>query len=432
MMMNRYGKCYAVIVTLFISNVFAFSGNQKEIIKIKAINSLKFYVDAQCMDKGSKFYGCNYKKYWMQLTDKPDARFQEVAYYYAYIYRKFDIKEGLERSIAAIEFWCSLQIKNGLFPEFPASNASIAATAFGINTIGRAIMLLGDEISPIIKIRVISTIENAFKYFLDKDFDNMLIYGTNQKLGVLAALTVGYCLTNNPLYLDRYRILKEWILSNEVDSSGIGLEGANVDEKWYDYSYVELLMWFLIYKDTGDVDVFKVGSKLASSLTYLIDPGTGKSIVGRSTTGVHALLAWANLLNNGMLKTIGEKIFIPSLIDKKLKEDNRYVFSMWWEIFPIYEGYPEEDLTGVFPLTKSVNKNISIWKIISSEDFIVVYHFKEGITFFKDKGTGCIYNKFHRNVLDNTEYYDIIYNSEIIGCLSYDLESNNINKYKIF
>lgn len=430
--MNRYSKCYAVIVTLFISNVFAFSGNQKEIIKIQAINSLKFYVDAQCMDKGSKYYGCNYKRYWMQLTDKPDARFQEVAYYYAYIYRKFDIKEGLERSIAAIEFWCSLQIKNGLFPEFPASNASIAATAFGINAIGRAIMLLGDEISPIIKIKVISTIENALKYFLDKDFDNMQIHGTNQKLGVLAALTAGYCLTNNTLYLDRYRILKEWILSNEVDSSGIGLEGVNVDEKWYDYSFVELLIWFLIYKDTGDEDVFKVGSKLASSLTYLIDPETGKSIVGRNTTGVHALLAWANLLNNGMLKTIGEKIFIPPLFDIKLNEGNRYDFSMWWEIFPIYEDYPDGELSGTFPLTKNVNRNISIWKIFSSDNYIAVYHFIEGITFFKDKSDGTIYNEFHRTILNEMEYYYIIRDYESIGKITYDLETDNILNFEFY
>ncbi|CAK8723826.1 hypothetical protein H206_02380 [Candidatus Electrothrix aarhusensis] len=408
---------------------------KKEVIINKAIELLPFYKNSQCFDKKSKFYGCSYPAHWRGITNKPDARYQEIAYYYAFLYKNYDNdQELLKRAIAAMEFWGGLQKYNGLVPEYPMTKAGGAATAFGAAVMARTVMLLDKDLPEKSKKKMLFHINKSLSYFLKHDFNDMPIYGTNQKLGVLFALTSGYHLTNNSEYIERYRELKKWVIKNEVDKHGLGLEGSKVNEKWYDYSYVELLMWFFIYQNTGDPEAFEIGSKLANTLSLLIDPQTGKSIVGRDTTGVHSFLAWSFLMNSSVFKTLGEEIFIKNLRNKSFHNSgNRYIFSMWWEFFPVYLYYPLNEQRGVYPLSDTLYKKIDTWTVISTGKYIFVYDQKKGLIYYSEKSIPIQKTKF---ILDNKNdgkaTYYIFIGTDRIARMIFDENKRSILKYEIF
>ncbi len=136
----------------------------------RAISQIPRILTHMDRNEYSPTYGCMHRDYWLYKTsDFPDAVRQFGVHALAMVY-KYDfpnnIYKGNEKirnwTIAAMDYWTSIQHKEGSFDEFyPYERGWVGPTAFTSYTIIESYNLLEDEIPDEPKQRIRDAVKKA-------------------------------------------------------------------------------------------------------------------------------------------------------------------------------------------------------------------------------------------------------------------------------
>ena len=148
--------------------------NEARVYADKAIGQIPRLLSLQDRNPHSSTYGCFHRDYWLDKTsDFPDAVRQFSAHSLALVY-KYEFPGNtylgqpriLDWTAAALDYWTSIQHKDGSFDEFyPYERGWVGPTAFTTYTTVEAYNLLVDELPPDVAERVRTAVRRS-AYFI--------------------------------------------------------------------------------------------------------------------------------------------------------------------------------------------------------------------------------------------------------------------------
>lgn len=265
-----------------------------------AIYSLKYAPKILSMlDKGefAPTYGCFDRNYWHYKTviDYPSSTYQQSVLFLAHLYASdlpgntfYRKKELLQLCLAAIDYWVSIQNKDGSFNEWYPNEHSHVATAFTLYAVTESLLLIKDHISVDKLTSYFQPILKATSW-LAKNPDCQVI---NHTAGALMATYNTYVLTGSDELLEY--IDADINIMKEFQSQ----EGWFSEYNGADIGYTSVSIDFLAkyYNKSGDDRVFYMLEKAISFLALFIHPdgSVGGEYGIRNTkylmpTGIHIL-----------------------------------------------------------------------------------------------------------------------------------------------
>lgn len=206
------------------------------------LNNLPRLFSMMDMNCQSPTYGCLDRNYWhyKTQTDYPTATYQQSALVFAHLFASnfegndyYKCSEILGLAIAAINFWCDSQNKDGSFDEWFPNEHSFVATAFTLYGVTESILLLKNYINDKLMNRYYKCIDKAVRWLASKQ-DVMVI---NHTAGSLAAIYNAYLINNDKSYLkyinkklltlQKYQSDEGWF--NEYDGGDPGYTTVSID-----------------------------------------------------------------------------------------------------------------------------------------------------------------------------------------------------------
>ena len=89
--------------------------------------------------------GCFFYPYAQRKTNYANARWQEGVLTLAWLWKKNKSDELKNKIISGLDFWSTLQHKNGSFPEYSKHDVSFSATAFSAIAAAETMCLIGES-----------------------------------------------------------------------------------------------------------------------------------------------------------------------------------------------------------------------------------------------------------------------------------------------
>ena len=221
-------------------------------------------------DVSSKTYGCFDRQHWSYATsDIAQARKQEAVLTLALLYKLkrkdnpyYNNNQIIEWIDATLNFWISIQHKNGSFDDLYPNENSFVATAFSSYAISETLLQLKNEIKN--REKTIMCLKKAASWLHKK----MEIKVLNQESGSALFLYNLFLLTDNQLY-KKWAEEKITLLSKEQSREGWFYEYGGAD-----IGYLSLTIDYLgkYYKKTRDERVAEVLKRAVNFIVYFIHP----------------------------------------------------------------------------------------------------------------------------------------------------------------
>ena len=161
-------------------------------------------------ERFSKSFGCADRVYWSwKFTDFPGSRFQEIAYVLAELainpaclsHKNLCNETLLIWTKAAIDFWCTLQHRDGSFDEAYPYERSLAATAFTGFYVGQAFLKIRQTYSSRAQAKLINVFRSSGNWLCLNDERHGVL--SNHLAAAAAALDVIAEITTDDCYIKR-------------------------------------------------------------------------------------------------------------------------------------------------------------------------------------------------------------------------------------
>jgi hypothetical protein len=301
----------------------------------KALNQIPRLLGNLDRNEYSPTFGCFHRDYWLDKTsDFPDAVRQFGVHALALVY-KFDFpgsmykgNEKIRRwTIAALEFWCSIQHSDGSFDEFyPYERGWVGPTAFTMYTVCESYELLKDEMEEESRNRVKDSIKKA-AYCIAKGESEEDHLANHHAMACLS-LWKAYKVLNDDYLLKAYEKAFEVFLTYHYSDEGWSREYDGVDP-----GYLSATVSFFgkVYKDNHDPRLFEILEQSVAFSSYFVYPNGfyAGSLGSRNTLHFYphgyeilaAELPLARSITYKMLTALGENKLVPPEIIS-----DRYVF----------------------------------------------------------------------------------------------------------
>lgn len=248
----------------------------RDVYAQKALSQIPRLLGNQDRNAFSPTYGCFHRDYWLDKTsDFPDAVRQFGVQALALVY-KYDFPGNIYRgqpkvrdwAIAGLDFWASIQHKDGSFDEFyPYERGWVGPTAFTTYTAIEAYQLLKDEIPADVAERVCAAIQRA-AYFIaagESEEDHL----ANHHAMACLALWKAYELLGEPELKVGFERLWQGFLSYHNADEGWSREYDGVDA-----GYLSATVSFLakIYQTNPDLAILDVLRQSVEFCSYFVYP----------------------------------------------------------------------------------------------------------------------------------------------------------------
>ena len=341
----------------------------------------------------SSSYGCFHRDYWLDKTsDFPDAVRQFGTQALALVYSidipgniYFKQKKVLDWTIAAMDFWCSIQHKDGSFDEFyPNERGWVGPTAFTTYSIIESFELIKDEIPIEISNKIKKSIKKA-AYFIsegDKEEDHL----ANHHAMACLAVWKSYKLLGCEDLFTAYKNLWKGFLNYHIAKEGWSIEYDGIDP-----GYLSATISFLgkIYQDNQDEEIKEVCLSSIETCSYFAYPNGfyAGSLGSRNTLHFypHGFEIFgkssqiSQLVADKMLEGLSEGKLVPPNI-----MSDRYVFYRVPEFLQSYMDYSERtEVTNLLPFDKdNLYKFFDIakvWAKSNDKHYCVVNASKGGV-----------------------------------------------------
>ncbi|MBN1346052.1 MAG: hypothetical protein JXQ73_25415, partial [Phycisphaerae bacterium] len=253
----------------------------------RALEQMPRSISLQDREPLSKTYGCIDRTYWAwKFVDSPGTRYQEGVYPLAFVYAVDDGGQGyrgnakvLEWIEAGMDYWASLQHRDGSFDEAYPYERSLAATSFSGFYVGEALRLVEDAISPETRERTRQALIRAGNWLVRNDETHGFL---SNHLAVAAAALVHMAqISGCDRFLDRAHYFLGRIRSHQSKEGWYDeYDGADPGYQTHGTFYLARC-WQL----TGDADLLASLGESAEFLRHFIHPdGTlGGEYGSRST-----------------------------------------------------------------------------------------------------------------------------------------------------
>ncbi len=217
----------------------------------------------------SSTYGCFDKAYWCYKTsDFPCARYQEASFILALLYLNkfknniyYSKKEIKDLAIAGLDYWTSIQNKDGSFDEWYPNERSFVATAFSTYKCTEVFLLLKNHINN--KKKYLNAFEKAANWLM-KNSEEV----SNQSIGTLLAVYNVFMISQ----LKKYKLY-----CNNKTFQLIKLQSK---EGWFDeyggadFGYLSLTIDYLAiyFHKTKDPHIKKIINNILDFYIYFVHP----------------------------------------------------------------------------------------------------------------------------------------------------------------
>jgi hypothetical protein len=288
-------------------------------------------------NEASDYFGCFDKQYWhYRIRDFPGTISQYATLTLALVYN-LNVKENkyykdpaLKKWVeAAMLFWVKMQNKDGSFDESWPGDRSQPATAFSLCFVGRAFLLMKNELSP----KTINKMICAFKKAAEIIWNKSEVFGAkrgdpevpNHDAGSVLALELMYHITKDSNYRKKSKIYLKELINLQTK------EGYFPEYGGADIGYNTTMLFFLTnyYKLSNNKDILSQIKKLIKFTSYFIHPDGSLGGTYGSRTTYFCLPSGFEIMSKEipLAKSISEKIkeginHETTLTPRKLDDDN--------------------------------------------------------------------------------------------------------------
>lgn len=218
----------------------------------------------------SRTFGCFDRQYWHYKTaDFSCARSQEAVLTLALLYELeiddnpyFKSSKILDWINSGLEFWMSIQEKNGSFNEWYPRESSFVATAFSTYAVSETLLMLGYKITE--KEDLINALKAAGKWISKVEERRAF----NQNAGAAMSLYNIYLLTREKVYRKFSEERIRFLINSQTE------EGWFWEYGGADIGYLSLSIDYLAkyYQKTGNKDLLENLKKTVAFLTFSLHP----------------------------------------------------------------------------------------------------------------------------------------------------------------
>jgi hypothetical protein len=248
----------------------------RNVYAAKAISQIPRILSLQDRNLFSPTYGCMHRDYWLYKTsDFADAVRQFGVHALALVYAR-DFPNNPYRNhpkirdwaFAAMEFWISIQHKDGSFDEFyPFERGWVGPTAFTTFTMVESLNLLKDEIPSDLEKRLRNTISQAAHFIAagESEEDHL----ANHHAMACLAVWKAYRLLNDPGLKEGFaRVWRNFLKYHNAK------EGWSREYDGVDPGYLSATVSFLgkIYADNPDPEILEVLKQSVEFCSYFVYP----------------------------------------------------------------------------------------------------------------------------------------------------------------
>ncbi len=242
----------------------------------KALNQIPRLLGNLDRNVFSPTYGCFHRDYWLDKTsDFPDAVRQFGVHALALVYKHqfpgsiyYGKKKIKDWAIAAMEFWVSIQHKDGSFDEFyPYERGWVGPTAFTMFTICESYELLKDEMEEDSRYIILKAIKKA-AYFIAKGESEEDHLANHHAMACLA-LWKAYRTLNDEYLKESFDKAYQVFLTYHYKDEGWSREYDGVDP-----GYLSATVSFLgkVYKDSRDERIREILEQSVNFSAYFVYP----------------------------------------------------------------------------------------------------------------------------------------------------------------
>ncbi len=250
--------------------------NLRNVYAKKAISQIPRLLGNQDRNPYSPTYGCFHRDYWLDKTsDFPDAVRQFAVHALALVYKHDfpgNIFKGQPKirdwAIGGLEFWASIQHKDGSFDEFyPFERGWVGPTAFTTYTSIEAYQLLEAEMPEPSKIKIKNAIKKAAYFIIKGDAEEDHL--ANHHAMACLSIWKAWELLGDEKLKKSYNKVWETFLTYHYADEGWSREYDGVDP-----GYLSATISFLskIYKTNPDPAILKVLQESTAFSAYFVYP----------------------------------------------------------------------------------------------------------------------------------------------------------------
>ncbi len=241
-----------------------------------ALNQIPRLLSNQDRDPYSPTYGCFHRDFWLDKTsDFPDAVRQFAAHALALVY-KHDFPGNIYKgepkvrdwTIAALDFWASIQHRDGSFDEFyPYERGWVGPTGFTTFAAIEAFSLVQDEMTAEVAERVLAAIRRA-AWFIAKGESEEDHLANHHAMAYLAVWKACQLLDDTGLEAGFERLWRGFLGYHNAD------EGWSREYDGVDPGYLSAVVSFLakVYQTNPDPQIRELLSKSVEFCSYYVYP----------------------------------------------------------------------------------------------------------------------------------------------------------------
>lgn len=383
------------------------SSPYKDFYASKSISQIPRILGNMDRNPFSPTYGCCHRDFWLDKTsDFPDAVRQFGLHALALVYKHkfpgniyFNKKKILDWIIAGLDFWSSIQHKDGSFDEFyPNERGWVGPTAFTTFTSIETLNLVKSEVTQEFYNKIKSAIYLS-SVFITKGESEEDHLANHHAMACLAVWKAYKMIKDEKLY-DGYKRLWNGFMTYHNKEEGWSREYDGIDP-----GYLSATISFLgkIYQDNNDPEIFEVCKKSIETCSYFVYPNGfyAGSIGSRNTLHfyTHGFEIFAKKLP--LASAIAQKMLLALSEDKLVTPEimsDRYLFYRVPEFLQSYIDYTEakDDLPKLPYELNNFSKyfeKAKIWVNSDNENYIISNLAKGGvIKIFEKKKGKLIYN----------------------------------------
>lgn len=231
--------------------------------------------------------GCCDRTYWAwKFVDFPGARFQESLCVMGFLYGTEAAGEpyygnpNLLRWIElGLDYWCSIQYRDGSFDEAYPYERSLAATAFTSFYVSEGVRFVGDALPQATKARATLALRKAGDWLVTHDEHHGFL--SNHLAAAAAALMNIHLLTGDPKYKERCRYFVDKILAHQ-SSEGWYEEYGGADPGYQTHGSFYLARIWQLDPDDRLLDSIERSMRFLSYFLH-VDKSLGGEYASRNT-----------------------------------------------------------------------------------------------------------------------------------------------------
>lgn len=231
--------------------------------------------------------GCCDRTYWAwKFVDFPGARFQEALCVMGFLYgseeagapyfRNPNLLTWIERGL---DYWCSIQYRDGSFDEAYPYERSLAATAFTSFYVSEGVRFVGDHLPKATNARATLALRKAGDWLVDHDEHHGFL--SNHLAAAAAALMNIFDLTGDPRYRERCRYFVDKILAHQ-SSEGWYEEYGGADPGYQTHGSFYLARIWQLDPDPRLLDSIERSMRFLSYFLH-VDKSLGGEYASRNT-----------------------------------------------------------------------------------------------------------------------------------------------------